>query len=116
MSADQQVVEGFVTVCVMSDLAPDRPSQFRIGAEYVAVVLTQGEVFAIRDVCSHADVALSEGEVDDCHIECWMHGSRFDLRTGVPDSPPAVRSVPVFDVRIEGEGPDATVMVNPTPR
>ena len=40
---------------------------------------TEGEVYAISDVCSHADVSLSEGEVEDCTIECWLHGSRFDL-------------------------------------
>ena len=43
-----------------------------------------GEVYAVDDVCSHAEVALSEGEVDGCTIECWLHGSRFDLRTGKP--------------------------------
>ena len=47
----------------------------------VAVVRHGDEVFAIEDECSHAAVALSEGDVDDCTIECWMHGSRFDLRS-----------------------------------
>ena len=55
-----------------------------------------GEVHAIHDICSHADVALSEGEVDGCTIECWLHGSRFDLRTGEPTGPPAVSAVPVY--------------------
>ena len=32
---------------------------------------------------------LSEGEVDDCTVECWLHGSRFDLRTGKPTGLPA---------------------------
>ncbi len=27
---------------------------------------TEGEVFAINDICSHANVSLSEGEVEDC--------------------------------------------------
>ncbi|CAM5263306.1 (2Fe-2S)-binding protein OS=Streptomyces fumanus OX=67302 GN=GCM10018772_65330 PE=4 SV=1 [Streptomyces fumanus] len=53
--------------------------------------------------CSHANVSLAEGEVDDCHIECWLHGSRFDLRTGKPDSLPATRPVPVYPVKIEGD-------------
>ena len=54
------------------------------------------EVFAIEDECCHAAVALSEGDVDGCTIECWMHGSRFDLRTGKPTGPPATEPVPVF--------------------
>jgi 3-phenylpropionate/trans-cinnamate dioxygenase ferredoxin component len=60
-------------------------------------------VFAIHDVCSHADVPLSDGEVDDCEIECWLHGSRFDLRTGKPTGPPATTPVPVYPVRVDGD-------------
>ena len=51
----------------------------------VALVRTDDEVFAIHDECSHASVALSEGEVEGCEIECWLHGSMFDLRTGSVD-------------------------------
>jgi 3-phenylpropionate/trans-cinnamate dioxygenase ferredoxin subunit len=106
--------EAFVAVCTLADLDENEPAQFQVGEEFIAVVRTEGEVFAIRDVCSHADVALSDGDVDDCHIECWMHGSRFNLRTGEPDSPPAVRAVPVYPVRIEGDGDSAVVLVSVT--
>ena len=61
------------------------------------------QFFAIEDECSHASVALSEGDVEGCTIECWMHGSRFDLRTGKPTGPPATEPVPVFPVRIDGD-------------
>lgn len=112
MTHDSTAVDAsYVPVCRVGDLVVDRPSQFQIGSTFVAVVRTQGEVFAVNDACSHADVSLSDGDVDDCHIECWMHGSRFDLRTGVPDSPPAVRPVPVYPVRLEGDGDDAVVLI-----
>ena len=65
----------------------------------VAVVRVGDEVFAIEDVCSHADFPLSEGEVDGCTIECALHGSRFDLRTGKPTGPPATPPVTVFPTR-----------------
>jgi 3-phenylpropionate/trans-cinnamate dioxygenase ferredoxin subunit len=51
---------------------------------------------ALYDVCSHADVSLSEGEVDDGAVECWLHGSRFDLSTGQPSGLPATTPVPVY--------------------
>jgi 3-phenylpropionate/trans-cinnamate dioxygenase ferredoxin subunit len=70
-----------------------------------------GEVFAITDDCSHADVALSEGEVDGCTLECWLHGSRFDLRTGEPTGLPATAPVAVHYVTVDGSGPDAAVLV-----
>ncbi|WP_272944053.1 non-heme iron oxygenase ferredoxin subunit [Actinopolymorpha alba] len=69
----------------------------------VAVVRSDDEVHAIHDVCSHAEVALSEGEVDDGEIECWLHGSRFDLASGRPTGLPATEPVPVYPVKIDGD-------------
>jgi len=69
----------------------------------VAIVRVGEDVFALRDVCSHAEVALSEGEVYDNTIECWLHGSCFDLRTGKPTNPPATQPVPTYRVKIEGD-------------
>ena len=71
--------------------------------EPVAVARAEGEVFAMRDVCSHAEVPLSEGEIYDHTVECWLHGSCFDLRTGQPTGLPATEPVPVYPVKIEGD-------------
>jgi 3-phenylpropionate/trans-cinnamate dioxygenase ferredoxin subunit len=57
---------------------------------------------------------LSEGDVEGCEIECWLHGSRFDLRTGKPSGPPATEPVPVYAVRVDGDDVlvDVTTPVN----
>jgi 3-phenylpropionate/trans-cinnamate dioxygenase ferredoxin subunit len=72
----------------------------------VALVRDADELYAIHDECSHAAVALSEGDVTSgaggCQIECWLHGSTFDLRTGKPTTLPAFEPVPVYPVRVEG--------------
>ena len=88
-------------VASLDDLVDDTPLLVDVGGTPVCVVRTQGEVFAINDVCSHGQVSLSEGEIDDCEVECWLHGSRFDLRTGAARSLPAVDPVPVYPVTIE---------------
>ena len=93
----------FKRACGLSDLAEGQSLAVELEGEPVAIVRTEGEVFAIRDVCSHAEVPLSEGEVDGCTIECWLHGSRFDLRTGKPTGMPATEPVPVYPVKIEGD-------------
>ncbi|MFJ7152950.1 non-heme iron oxygenase ferredoxin subunit [Streptomyces sp. NPDC100445] len=93
----------FVRVCGLGELAEDTPKRVEIAGTPVSVVSTGGEVFAINDICSHANVSLSEGEVEDCQIECWLHGSAFDLRTGKPSGLPATRPVPVYPVKIEGD-------------
>ena len=60
-------------------------------------------MYALRDVCSHAEVALSEGDVEDGAIECWLHGSLFDLKTGQPSGLPATKPVPTYAVTVEGD-------------
>jgi 3-phenylpropionate/trans-cinnamate dioxygenase ferredoxin subunit len=87
-------------VCSRSDIPEEGVLAVEVDGEPVAVVRSGGEVFAISDICSHADVPLSDGEVGDCEIECWLHGSRFDLRTGKPTGPPASVAVPVYPVQV----------------
>jgi 3-phenylpropionate/trans-cinnamate dioxygenase ferredoxin component len=94
----------FVRACSVADLPDDGEAiSVEVNGEPVAVVKTDGDVYAIRDVCSHAEVPLSEGEIYDHTIECWLHGSCFDLRTGKPTGPPATKPVPVYPVKIEGD-------------
>ena len=94
---------GFVRVCSLSEVPDEGALGVEIDDTPVAVVRVGDEVFALRDVCSHAEVALSEGEVYDHTIECWLHGSCFDLRSGKPTNPPATQPVPTYRVKIEGD-------------
>ena len=70
------------------------------GVEVAVVHADDDKFYAVRDECSHASVALSEGEVDGCTLECWLHGSRFDLLTGRPSGLPATEPVAIFPVEI----------------
>jgi 3-phenylpropionate/trans-cinnamate dioxygenase ferredoxin component len=102
----------YVRVCELGELEEDTPKRVEIDGTPISLVRTEDEVFAIYDICSHANVSLAEGEVEDGQIECWLHGSCFDLRTGKPSSLPATRPVPVYPVKIEGEGEAAAVLVS----
>lgn len=101
-------MSGYVRVCGVDELAEEAAIHVDVADVPVCVARSGGEFYAIRDVCSHADVPLSEGDVDDCTVECWLHGSRFDLRSGKPTGLPATKPVPVYAVRVEG----ADVLVN----
>ena len=93
-----------VAVCKLGDVPVSGALGVIVDGTPVAVVRdSDGDLHAVRDICSHADVALSEGEVDGCTLECWLHGSRFDLRTGAPTGPPAIVPIAVHTVRIEGD-------------
>ncbi|WP_297083133.1 non-heme iron oxygenase ferredoxin subunit [uncultured Demequina sp.] len=95
--------------CSVSDLAPGTALQADLtladGSDTpVAIVRSDdGDYYAIGGMCTHGEVPLAEGDVEGCHIECWAHGSRFDVRTGVPDELPAMTPVATYPVRVDGE-------------
>ena len=101
----------FQRLCSLTDVK--EPGSLRVELDggttpdAIAVVRFEGEVFAIEDVCSHAEVPLSEGDVEEFQgaptIECWLHGSCFDLTSGRPTNLPATEPVPVYPVRLEGD-------------
>ncbi len=93
----------FTRACGVGDVADGSAVRVVLDGVPVAIVRSDGEVYAIHDVCSHANVALSEGETEGRTIECWLHGSRFDLVTGRPTGLPATQPVPVYPVKIDGE-------------
>ena len=87
---------------LLSDLAPGKPVKIQVGGKEACVVRIESEVFAVSDMCSHSEASLSEGEVSDHKIECWLHGAEFDLRTGAALTPPATDSLEVFSVTLDG--------------
>jgi len=92
----------FVRVCALEDVADGTARSVLVDGTELAIVRSGDEVFAIRDECSHAAIPLSQGDVEGAEIECWLHGSRFDLRTGKAINLPATEPVPVFPCTTDG--------------
>jgi 3-phenylpropionate/trans-cinnamate dioxygenase ferredoxin subunit len=97
----------FERVCALSEVPENGALRVELADIDVAVVRFEGALYALEDRCSHADVPLSEGDVELFRgaptIECFLHGSCFDLRTGEPTNLPATEPVDVYPVRVEGE-------------
>jgi len=94
--------------CLTSDVATGSALRVELkgpsGPVEVAVVRDSGgDLHAISDVCSHGQVSLSDGEVEGTTIECWLHGSTFELRSGAPLSLPATAPVPVYPLTLDGD-------------
>ena len=62
-----------------------------------------GELFAIDDTCTHQDASLADGWLEGCEVECPLHASRFDLRTGAVDAPPAKLPVRAHAVEVHDD-------------
>jgi len=89
----------------LAELAPGAARRYDVGGVSIAVVRIDDDVYAIGDTCSHQDVSLAEGEVDEDEktLECWKHGSAFSLETGEALTLPATRPVASYEVRVEGD-------------
>ncbi len=93
----------FVRVCAVAEVPPEAAVAVDADGLDLAIVNSAGRFYAIADECSHAAIPLSEGDVGDGEIECYLHGSRFDLRTGEPTGLPATEPVPIYRCRVEGD-------------
>jgi 3-phenylpropionate/trans-cinnamate dioxygenase ferredoxin component len=87
----------------LASLVAGKPVKLEKSGRTICVTRVGDEIFAIDDICSHSDASLSEGEVTDFKIECWLHGAEFDLRTGEALTPPAVAPVKVYPVTVDGD-------------
>ena len=92
-----------MTTLSFDSLVDSKPIKIDLDGSPVCVTKIGEEVFAIADTCSHSDASLSEGEVSNFKIECWLHGAEFDLRTGEVATPPASIPVETFEVNRNGD-------------
>ena len=93
----------FVEAAKLDDVVEGKALGLVIDDVDVALVRDGENVYAISDWCSHAQVPLSDGDVEGCTIECYLHGSRFDVRTGEALNLPATEPVPTYPTKIEGD-------------
>lgn len=90
-----------IPACRLADLP--RGEAFRLDTDPPSAVFhtDDGELFAIDDTCTHQDASLADGWLEGCEVECPLHASKFDLRTGAVDAPPAKLPVRTHEVVVE---------------
>jgi nitrite reductase/ring-hydroxylating ferredoxin subunit len=96
----------------LSSLHDRKPVKVSVDGEDVLLAKVDDAVFAVSDICTHSEVSLSEGDIEGCSIECWLHGSSFDLRTGAASGPPATSDLQTYKVVIEENQTDPMIFVS----
>ena len=86
-----------------ASLTAGKPVNIEKAGRTICVARVGDQVFAIDDTCSHSEASLSEGDITDFKIECWLHGAEFDLRTGEALTPPAVAPIKIYPVIVDGD-------------
>ena len=88
-------------VAAVSELTEGFPMGVSVAGYEVCLLAWQGKIFAIDDVCSHAEATLSDGEQQGPILECPRHGGQFDIRTGRAVHYPAFAPVATYPTKIE---------------
>jgi len=92
-----------MTTLKFNELTSGRPLQVDVDGKPVCVARIGDEVFAVSNICTHSYAELSDGEIKDYSIECWLHGADFDLRTGEAVTLPATEALETFSVERRGD-------------
>ncbi|MEO7122565.1 MAG: bifunctional 3-phenylpropionate/cinnamic acid dioxygenase ferredoxin subunit [Lacisediminihabitans sp.] len=88
-------------ICALEDIPIGEAMRVDAVTPPIAIFHTEDdEFFALDDTCTHQNASLADGWVEDCSVECPLHASKFDLRTGAVDAPPAKRPVRTHEVSI----------------
>lgn len=92
----------FVKVATLDEVPVGTSRCVLVGRKRIGLFNVDGEIYAIDDICSHAEASLTEGDFDGEEVECPLHGARFNVKTGEALSLPAWAPVDTFQVKIEG--------------
>ena len=88
-----------VRICAVEDIKKGKAIRVKIGEDAIAIIRTKADqIYALDDKCSHGEISLSEGFVDNETIECWAHGAKFSLETGEALTLPAYEPVAKYEV------------------
>jgi 3-phenylpropionate/trans-cinnamate dioxygenase ferredoxin subunit len=91
-----------VRICAVEDIKKGKAIRVKVGEDAIAIIRTKADqVYALDDKCSHGEISLSEGFVDNETIECWAHGAKFSLETGEALTLPAYEPVAKYEVIID---------------
>jgi 3-phenylpropionate/trans-cinnamate dioxygenase ferredoxin component len=92
-----------VRACAVAELPESGTLGVELNGIPLVIVRSGDEVFALDEFCTHEEVSLVDGEIYDHTLECWLHGSCFDVRTGKPTGPPATIALGTYPVTIDGD-------------
>jgi nitrite reductase/ring-hydroxylating ferredoxin subunit len=91
----------FVKVAETKDTQSSNMRPIDLDGERVGIVNVDRSYYAIGNICPHLGGPLNEGKLEGYDVECPWHGSKFDVRTGEPPTPPAQQPVPAYEVMVE---------------
>ncbi|MFI5448331.1 MAG: Rieske (2Fe-2S) protein [Candidatus Bathyarchaeia archaeon] len=95
-------INQYVKACELSDVPPGIIFPVDIGEKNLMIVNLEGTIYALDRMCTHETADLSNGFLTDSEVTCPLHLSRFNLKTGDVQNPPATIPLKTYKLKIEG--------------
>jgi 3-phenylpropionate/trans-cinnamate dioxygenase ferredoxin subunit len=92
----------FVKVCEVTDVPPGTMHAIDVPGIHMMVVNVEGQLYAVDRICTHETADLSTGFLIGTEVTCPLHLSRFDVRTGTVQNPPAVTPLRTHELKVKG--------------
>ena len=93
-------MQPFQPVLRLAELAVGSMRACMVAGREVLVCHTREGVFALDNMCTHAEARLCEGRLRATRLVCPLHGASFDIRDGRVLGPPATAALPAHSVRV----------------
>jgi 3-phenylpropionate/trans-cinnamate dioxygenase ferredoxin subunit len=97
------MVEGFQKVAGVSEIPPGTIKIAKFMGQEISIANVEGKFYAFPNKCTHAGGPVGRGKLTGFVVQCPLHGSKFDVRTGAVVSPPAQTPLKTFAVKVESE-------------
>jgi nitrite reductase/ring-hydroxylating ferredoxin subunit len=96
-------IMAFVKIVKASVLTPGLMELVEAAGRKIVAVNVGGVFYAFDDRCPHMGGHLSKGLLFGAVVQCPLHGSKFDVRTGSVVEGPAKAPVKTYPVKVEGD-------------
>lgn len=93
----------FIAVARTQDVPDGKVTAVEANGHAIMLCHFEGQIYALENMCSHAQEPLACGRMRAGWIACPAHGARFDLETGEPLTGPASEPITTYPIRIVGD-------------
>lgn len=84
----------------LSELPAGTAKSVEIEGKSILLCNDRDTIYAVSNICSHADEKLECGRMRSGWIACPIHGARFELATGRAMNPPATQPIATYPSRV----------------
>ena len=88
-------------VCEVTDVPPGTIRPVDVGENKLMIVNADGSLYALNRICTHETADLSTGFLAGSIVTCPLHLSRFDVKTGAVENPPATMPLATYGLKVE---------------